>query len=154
MKIGVMSDSHGRLEYIDLAMEYLEDADLIIHAGDYYMDAAYIEENYGIRVVAVAGNCDMTGVDEVVESIGGKTIFVTHGHRYLVSAGPDRLFYAAQERNADIAIFGHTHQPLYTREDGIILINPGSVGEPRGFSERSFCILDLEDKIDVDFVTI
>lgn len=154
MRIGVLSDSHGRLEYIDVAMEYLSDVDLIIHAGDNLMDGDYIEETYNIRVLSVAGNCDMGGIDEIIENIGGRTIFVTHGHQYLVSIDPSRLFYAAQERGAEIAIFGHTHKPFYGTKDGVTLINPGSVSQPRGNSERSFCIIDIGEDIGVDFINI
>ncbi len=154
MKIGVISDSHGKLEYIDLAMEYLEDVDLIIHAGDNYIDGTYIEENYNIKVIAVAGNCDMIGIEERVESIGDKNIFLTHGHQYLVNIDSNRLFYAGKEQNAHIVIFGHTHVPFYEEIEGIKLINPGSVSSPRGNSERSFCIITLEEDINVDFINI
>lgn len=155
MEIGVISDSHGGLEYIDIAMDYLEDVDLIIHAGDYYTDGNYIERNYNIKVISVAGNCDMAGgIDDRIEYIGGKTIFITHGHNYLVGTDPSRIFYAAKERSADIAIFGHTHRPFYAEKDGVILINPGSIGYPRGNSGRSFCIVSIEDDIMVDFMNI
>jgi putative phosphoesterase len=47
--------------------------------------------------------------------------------------GFDRLF---EHNNADVAIYGHTHQPiLKASSDGRLILNPGSVGSP--FSLKS-----------------
>ena len=37
----------------------------------------------------------------------------------------------AKELGADIAIYGHIHMPDYGTEDGVLVINPGSVAKPR-----------------------
>ena len=33
----------------------------------------------------------------------------------------------ARERQADILLFGHTHQPLTDYDDGLYILNPGSL---------------------------
>ena len=38
-----------------------------------------------------------------------------------------RLVCAARERQADILLFGHTHQPLIDYDDGLHILNPGSL---------------------------
>lgn len=43
-----------------------------------------------------------------------------------------RLGLLAQEQGVDAALFGHTHKPTEQMHDGVILYNPGSLGEPRG----------------------
>lgn len=152
LKIGVISDSHGVNRYIDLAMEHLKDVELVIHAGDNYKDAKYIEEKYNIKVVVVSGNCDVENTGDHIELICDRKIFITHGHKYGVKANIDGVFYAGKENNADIVIFGHSHIPFYAVEEGMVLLNPGSVSLPRGNSEKSCCILTIEENIKVDFI--
>ena len=59
-------------------------------------------------------------------SIGGVSIFVTHGHRYGVKSGLDTLASAAAAKGAQVACFGHTHKPFCEYRDGVLLINPGT----------------------------
>ncbi|MGI6404129.1 MAG: metallophosphoesterase family protein [Oscillospiraceae bacterium] len=43
---------------------------------------------------------------------------------------------------ADICCFGHTHTPLSLYRDGVYLLNPGSLSQPRvGFP--SYAVIDL-----------
>ena len=37
----------------------------------------------------------------------------------------NNLFYKALESNANIVFFGHTHNPTYFMEKGILFLNPG-----------------------------
>ena len=65
-----------------------------------------------------------------------------HGHKYRVKLGIYSLLLRAKELNADIALFGHTHEKLLEKEDGIIILNPGST--------RSYGIIEINDEeIDV-----
>lgn len=155
MKIGIISDSHGIHKFIDTSMEYLKDVDLIIHAGDHYKDTKYIEKDYNIDVIGVAGNCDKENINEKIEVINGKKFFITHGHEYNVKSNINNVFYAGKEKGADIIIFGHTHKPFYEVEEGIAIINPGSISMPRGNSIKSGCILTInKDNINVEFFNI
>jgi len=154
LKIGVISDSHEVLKYIDLAMEHLKDTELIIHAGDNYKDAMYIEKKYKIKVIGVTGNCDNKGIEEHIELLNGKKVFITHGHNYGVKMSISRLFYAGKQGNADIVIFGHSHIPFYAVEEEMVLLNPGSLSLPRGGSKKSCCIVNIEEDVKVDFINI
>jgi diadenosine tetraphosphatase ApaH/serine/threonine PP2A family protein phosphatase len=52
----------------------------------------------------------------------------------------------------EILLMGHTHYPIIKRfSNGGIIINPGSVGQPRdGNLASSFCIMDTEtDEIEI-----
>jgi putative phosphoesterase len=54
--------------------------------------------------------------------------------------------------DADILITGHTHVPFQQFVLGKLLINPGSVGQPRDRDPRaSYAILELEDEPRVSF---
>ena len=74
----------------------------------------------------VAGNCDALGEREVVTEIEGVKILLTHGHLYGVKSGMQKLYYRAKELDVNVVIFGHTHAPLITKEDGILFLNPGT----------------------------
>ena len=81
----------------------------------------------------------------------GHRFFCTHGHLYSVNYGIDTLVYAAEEKNCDIVLFGHTHRPFNEFVEGsfgrpkVHVLNPGSISLPRGGSPRSYMIMDLRD---------
>ncbi len=154
MIIGVMGDSHSRCEYIDMAMEHLKNVDLIIHTGDNNSDLHYITNRYGIEAIGVKGNCDTNGDVELIKEIQGKRFFICHGHQYNIKSNLNTIFYKGKEVNADIVIFGHSHIPCYVKEEEMILLNPGSVSEPRGGSQRSIVVMELEEDIKIKFLEI
>ncbi len=154
MKLGIISDTHGEHSLIDKAMKNLKDVDLIIHAGDHYKDAKYIEKKYNINVIGVAGNCDEEKIDEKLKVINGKRFFITHGHNHNVKTNISNLFYTGKEKDVDVIIFGHSHVPFYEVEEGIAIINPGSISIPRGGSQKSGCILTINENLDVKFFNI
>jgi putative phosphoesterase len=125
--VGVISDTHGLLR--PEAVEALAGSDLIIHAGD-VGDPAIIDRLRAIApVFAVRGNIDKGNwaarlpMTELVEA-GGRLLFVLHDIAEL-DLDPAAAGFAA-------VVFGHSHQPLIERRDGVLLLNPGSAG-PRRF---------------------
>ncbi|MCD5414535.1 MAG: metallophosphoesterase [Clostridiales bacterium] len=154
MKIGVLGDSHGRIKNINIAMKFLKDTELIVFTGDHITDIRYITKEYGAEVIAVRGNCDCSGELEIVRTINGRRIFICHGHKYGVKYTLDNIHYRAEELEADIVIFGHTHIPYYEETNGIIMINPGSVTFPRGRSKKSCVMINLGEKIEVEFIDV
>lgn len=146
MKIGIVSDTHMITKFIDKAIPYLKDCDLLIHAGDNFSDSKYIHNMTNVPIVAVKGNCDFDNVeDELVFDIEDKTIFLCHGDKYGVKYGLYELESKAKSVNADIVVFGHTHTPLCKEKGKILYINPGSVSFPRGVAYKSFVILDIDN---------
>ncbi|TQQ85451.1 metallophosphoesterase [Peptacetobacter hominis] len=156
MKIGVVSDTHRMTRFMDKAVPYLEECDLIIHAGDNYIDARYLYDATGVNVLAVVGNCDWDDAeDELFFEAGGKKFFVCHGDRYDVKYGTNMLQTKAERMGADVAVFGHSHVTHIETVNGILYINPGSMALPRGGSDRGFVILDIkEGKINVKEIKI
>lgn len=41
---------------------------------------------------------------------------------------------------------GHTHYPMTKKVNDTLIINPGSIGQPRDYNKGSFSIVDLKDK--------
>ena len=129
MTIIVVSDTHGDFHSLSQALNAQPQAELIIHCGDGNEQYKYLKENVTDKqVVGVCGNCDWTSKlpgREIVE-VCGKRIFVTHGHLYNAKFTTERMEYAAREENADILLFGHTHQATTDYHDGLYMMNPGS----------------------------
>ena len=137
MRILVISDSHGDQWAVRQAIEAQPGADIILHLGDGARDMEDVAMSYPHKMVyQVRGNCDFSsGVmipyarDEI---LGGRKCFMTHGHLYGVKSDLYRITCAARERGAEILLFGHTHVPLATYDDGLYILNPGSVGHGDG----------------------
>lgn len=146
MKIGVVSDTHRMNRFIDKTIPYLKECDLIVHAGDNFVDSKYIHKITNVGVMAVRGNCDFENVEDELEfEVENKKFFICHGDRYGVKYGLYDLGKKAESINADIVIFGHTHTPVVIEKNNIIYINPGSTSLPRDVNYRSFVILEISD---------
>ena len=144
MNVLVFSDSHGKAGNIKRALErQLTQPCAVIFLGDGSRDFEYLDIN--APTYAVRGNCDAwsMGVSdapyEMLITLGGKRIFITHGHNYGVKSTLSPLIRRAAELDADIALFGHTHMPFEMRVDvdneygislsrPLLLMNPGSIG--------------------------
>ena len=134
MKILVLSDTHGRTERCVRVIER-ERPQMILHLGDRVGDAERLVALFSmIPLRAVSGNCDFgRGAPErVLIEPGGVKIFLCHGHTLGAREGTDGILRAARERGAQVALFGHTHRGLCDYREGIWLMNPGSLSEPRG----------------------
>ena len=146
MKIGIVSDTHQNKSCMDLAIPYLKDCDLIIHAGDNFSDSKYLHRMTNVGMMAVKGNCDFDNVeDELIFDIEDKNIFLCHGDKYGVKSSLEQIEQRAKDVEADIVVFGHTHTPLCIEKNNIIYINPGSVSLPRNITYKSMAILYIDD---------
>lgn len=144
MKLLVLSDSH-REEGFLLDAARREQPDALIHLGDYASDAEALEEAYPLLPLRIVrGNCDYFDTrtpEEAVLCWQGVKIFAVHGHRYQVKSGLLSLRYAALEKGAQVALFGHTHCP-YCEYDGTLwMMNPGACGG----SHPCYGIVEIEN---------
>lgn len=147
MLLGVVSDTHGDEYTIKKVIEEFKNFDMVIHLGDNVDDAEVLRENLKGKVIFVIGNCDIGCKEplELIEIVEGNKIFITHGHRYNVKNTLSNLFYRAQELDAQIALFGHTHVSEIEFEQGIWMINPGSAALPRDM-RSSVAIIDIQQE--------
>lgn len=155
MKILVIGDTHGKLNKVRDIYPKLKNIDLIAHTGDHLRDARALGREFNIDVVAVKGNCDgsFSGEDfEIIETEYGK-ILLTHGHMQNVKMQLSTLMYKAMENQCRAVLFGHTHQALIEEANGIRLINPGSLTQPRDGSSGSYAIVRTSaDSLDASIV--
>lgn len=133
MKILVLSDSHSSLVFMRKAIRSVK-PDAVVHLGDHYDDAVAMSEEFSNTVFHITpGNCDRNfGFDAHPEvlcyDVCGVRLFMTHGHIQSVKGSLHRLINEAREKNARIALYGHTHNADCHWEDDLLVMNPGSCG--------------------------
>jgi putative phosphoesterase len=154
MKIMVFSDSHGSCGTMEREIKKMKDIvtlNYIIHLGDLLRDAEYLRNKFhDIPVLSVAGNCDYVyeaNEQEKTADIGGKRFFLLHGHTKRVKYTCEIMKNAALQKNCDIILYGHTHEPREDYSDGIYIVNPGSISEDRSGRGNSYCVIDIQNGV-------
>lgn len=143
LKVGLISDTHGRLR--NNVLDAFAGVEAILHAGDIgSLDIITTLETLA-PVHAVHGNTDDFGIrahygESVSVELAGVKIMIAHGHLF-GALTPDRL--RATFPDADVIIFGHTHVPLVDRTTRPVVINPGAAGPARFQLKPSVAILEL-----------
>lgn len=147
MKIMVVSDTHGYTDIVINEYKNQRDVNLVIHLGDYYKDAQKIEKLIDSEVIYVKGNTDGDGSEDLnkVFKVDNHNMYLTHGHKENVKAGLMPLYYKALSLSCNIALFGHTHIPFMEHHYDVLLFNPGSISIPKGGSQPSYGIINIEN---------
>ena len=153
-RILIVSDTHRKNENYFALLKQLGPMDMVIHCGDaegseYAISQAAINQAADCQVQIVLGNNDFFSAlpRELELKIGRYRVWVTHGHTYYVSMGPERIKQEARERGVDIVMFGHTHRPLLDQEKDLVALNPGSLSYPRQDGHRpSYAIMELDEE--------
>jgi len=121
--------------------------DAVVHLGDGWDEIHDIMLMYPlIPLYAVSGNCDYgSGPSSLAFSFSSKKFLITHGHRYGVKYNYIHISLWAEENEADVCMFGHTHMPEVFYSGQTLLLNPGSIGLPRGNFTASYGIVDVTE---------
>jgi len=150
MKILVFSDSHGYIKnFGEILKNYEDEVTYVIHLGDYDRDVEKVKPFFtNYKFINISGNCDFGTLlpSEKIFILSDKIFFITHGHKYGVKSNIIRLAHSAEEKNANICLFGHTHIPVLTSKNNIIYMNPGSITQPRGNNQCSYGIINISGK--------
>jgi putative phosphoesterase len=142
--IGLISDTHGLVR--PEVFGALEGVELILHAGD--VGESVLDELAAIAPIeAVYGNTDPVDDPRLTQSIertiGGVRIHVSHGHE-LGSPTPERLL---AKYDADVIVYGHTHQQKVAELNGRLVVNPGAAGQRRFKLKPSVGVLTIENGV-------
>ena len=155
MRILIISDTHGRTNTIRDVLDTVGDIDMFIHLGDVCGDEEYIYDNVTCPIHMVAGNNDWDSDLPMQEEfmIGRYKVFITHGHRYSVHYGTDRLQELIKYDGYDIVMYGHTHVPYLEEDpDDITILNPGSISKPRQADHRyTYMVMEIDDEDEVTY---
>jgi putative phosphoesterase len=150
MRIGVLSDTHGRQRTAEAALSALRDRDIgtVLHCGD-IDDVDTVRLFQGFTAHFVFGNCDWDreGIRRAVEEFGA-TLHEPFGHLELEGVkiaflhGDDRLLFRDVEQSGafDFLFYGHTHHAEEHRTGPTRVVNPGALHRAR---PKTFVILDL-----------
>ncbi|RZM82617.1 metallophosphoesterase family protein [Leptolyngbya iicbica] len=86
-------------------------------------------------------------------SIDDLNFLLSHGSpqdadRYIYPDSPKTELDKIASFNADFVLMGHTHHPfVYASKNGTVLLNPGSVGQPRDVGNlASWCLVNTNSK--------
>ncbi len=146
MKILVMSDSHGRSDLVRKCITQHPDVQAVFFLGDLLGDIRGMDKLFPDKqFYFVRGNCDF-GSDvpaELLVTLQGTGILLTHGHAHGVKYGLNGLIDYARKKGAKIALYGHTHVPYNKYHDGIYVLNPGSLAFPRDYSKPSYGLIEI-----------
>lgn len=139
MIVGLIADTHDRLEMVDKAIKKLNEqkVELVLHAGDYI--APFVIPRFKelkAKLVGVFGNND--GDHELLKkrfseldlemrgnfaelNVDGSKIALLHGHeeellRALINSG-----------GFDVVVHGHTHKAEVYQKGKTLVVNPGEV---------------------------
>jgi putative phosphoesterase len=125
----------------------LEQADLIVHGGDFVAASVLDELRAFGPVEAVHGNMDDAALRallpaELVIEAGGARIGLVHdgGPR----AGREARL-AARFPSCSTVVYGHSHIPQVSRHENVLILNPGSPTDRRCAPERRMIELEIED---------
>ena len=126
MRIGIISDTHGRLR--PAAAEKLQGVDCIHHAGDFDSPDVLQALDRIAPVYGVRGNNDWGGWAQELPRImqinlDGVTFCMSHRRTDL----PWNL------TGVNVVIYGHTHQYADDWVEGRLWLNPGICSYPRPY---------------------
>lgn len=146
VRIIIFSDTHNNASRMEKVLNTIIGVDAVIHCGDGMGDVEAIKDEFAkISFFGVRGNCDYKpGKAEQLLELGGKKIFVTHGHGYNVKSEHDFEYTTIRERGrelgADAVLFGHTHIPYNRNWGDIVVMNPGSIKY-----EGTYGVIEIEN---------
>ena len=121
----------------------LEQPELVLHLGDGIRDLSQLHVwAPNLPVEFVRGNCDgWGGQEEKILELLGHRIWMLHGHTRGVKRSLTRLRTMARKLDVEVVLYGHTHVPLYMQEDGLHILNPGSIGQ---YGKTEYGVIELE----------
>ncbi|BDR58789.1 metallophosphoesterase family protein [Xylocopilactobacillus apicola] len=145
MRILICSDAHGDEAILLDKLNKYPDFDHYFYLGD----SELMENNLIFdKFVAVLGNMDYGDFPETVDlKDRGINFFLTHGHLFEVNRNLENLRAEAKKVGADVICFGHTHLLTVQEIDQQLIINPGSISQPRNFIQEkgTYVILEITD---------
>jgi putative phosphoesterase len=127
-RIGVVSDTHGLLR--PEALDRLRGVDRIVHAGDIGRPEVLSALGAVAPVTAVRGNNDRDAwardlPETVILEVGQVRLYIVHDVKTIA--------INLRAEAIDAVVAGHSHKPVLASRDGILFMNPGSIG-PRRFT--------------------
>lgn len=127
MKIGIVSDSHKKLELLKEAIDRLkkDGAEFLVHAGDIVLEESLeLLEKSGLPYQAVIGNNDL----HLIEVTDRYNLY-KEPHYFKIGDIRAKLMHLPYYLNndAELIIYGHTHYFFARLNNNTLYINPGEI---------------------------
>ena len=136
-RIAILSDTHGLLR--PEVLDRLEEADVILHAGDINTQAIVDRLKALGPLYIVRGNNDKEWAEDLPHSltftVEGVRFFMVHNKKDV----PKDL------SGADVVVYGHSHRYAMEDREGVLWLNPGSCGRRRFDQEITFAMMTAEE---------
>ncbi|MDP6629817.1 MAG: metallophosphoesterase family protein [Kiritimatiellia bacterium] len=158
MRIGLVSDSHGKRRKLRAALDVLaaRGVEAVVHCGDICgTRSLHILASTGIPTWLVAGNMDRDLLHQL-ETMTRDTSITFWYSTVEVPLGNDRYLVATHGDNEDLldelirgqrfpyVCHGHTHRARDLRIGDVRVICPGAITGPRHPAVATVAILDTE----------
>ncbi|MBM81078.1 MAG: YfcE family phosphodiesterase [Planctomycetaceae bacterium] len=151
MKIGIISDTHGHVNFATQGVRALREQDVeqVIHCGD-IGSTTIIELFDGLSTHFVFGNVDwdQDGLKDEIAACGqtchdemGTASWAGREIAFLHSHDRNRYLETIQSQKYDLVCYGHTHKAEKHRDGKTLVLNPGALYRT---SVRSVAVVDLE----------
>ena len=138
MLIGLISDTH--IPEIARALpkqvrEVFNGVDLILHAGDIFVDSVLEELATIAPMLAARGDDDYQIRDKRMDemqnlTLEGLNVYVIHSSQYFARDLIEHPEKHNLEKAPDVVVFGHTHRDVVQKVGKSLLVNPGSATFP------------------------
>jgi putative phosphoesterase len=153
--LGLISDTHFKDRLFELPhnlAQLWQGVDLLLHAGD-VGDLSVLDHLGRLApVVAVHGNDEPEGTTRALPgqqliAVGGLRLLLWHSHyadpveekaNRPGAWGPklERIANHGREWRARVVVYGHTHVPMTSRHDEVVLVNPGALASGSFFTRQ------------------
>ncbi|HHH72612.1 MAG TPA: metallophosphoesterase [Sulfuricurvum sp.] len=125
MKIGLLSDTHKKIEYSQTVIDHLvaEGAEFLIHCGDIVKEEMLQQlKKSGKRYLAVYGNNDPH-----LAEVHNRYNLVQEPHYFKLAGTKFKLMHLPfyMSADAEVILFGHTHTFECDFKNGALFLNPG-----------------------------
>lgn len=146
-KVAILGDSHVPFREDEVPEQVWQDvreADLTVHTGDFDSQKAFREfVDESQAMIAVTGNMDPSMIDlheAELFDLEDVTFFLSHG-----TDGRQQVREHAEYNDAEIAVFGHTHQVYDEVEDDVHMLNPGTCTGADPAEDATYMVAEVED---------
>ncbi len=150
--IGILSDTHGLLR--PEVVRALHGVDQILHAGDVGSIDLLDSLRLIAPVTAIRGNVDVAGAVALLPSTEIVRLGESNLTAYLIHSVHD-LDVDPAAAGVALVVSGHSHTPSLKEHNGVVYLNPGSVGPRRFKLPVSMAIASIRGSdISVDLQTL
>jgi putative phosphoesterase len=151
IRIGVLSDTHLHEltdRFLNIINKKFSEVDIILHAGD-IVSPCIIDFFKSFDFYAVHGNMDLDDVKMTLPRkrilrFGDYQVGLIHG--WGAPSGMEERIYE-ELREADVIVYGHTHQPANRISKGVLFFNPGTATGYSFDGFNSVGVIELGEKI-------